>query len=57
MVGMSGVTISSDLDLSCVLGVELKSLVPFTVCATWLEHGLQLLVVTGQLQRHKPHRK
>lgn len=47
--------VSTDLDLSRVLGVELQGLVPLPVRAPWLQHGLQLLVVTGQLQRHKPH--
>lgn len=47
--------VSADLDLSRVLGVELQGLVPLPVRAPWLQHGLQLLVVTGQLQRHKPH--
>lgn len=48
---------SSDLDLSCVLGVEFQGLVSFPVRTAWLQHGLQLLVVTGQLQRHKQQRR
>lgn len=38
---------TSDLDLGCVLGVEFQGLVPLSICAPWLQHGLQFLVVTG----------
>lgn len=38
---------TSDLDLSRVLGVELQGLVPLAVRPPRLQHGLQLLVVTG----------
>ena len=41
-----GRKMTSDLDLSCVLGVEFQGLVPLPVRPPRLQHGLQFLVVT-----------
>lgn len=39
----------TDLNLSCVLGIELQGIIPLPI---GLQHGLQLLVVAGQLEQH-----
>lgn len=39
--------LTSDLDLSRVLGVEFQGLVPLSIRPPWLQHRLQFLIVTG----------
>ena len=36
----------TDLNLSCVFGIELQGLVALSICPPWLQHSLQFLVVT-----------
>lgn len=40
---------STDLYLSCVFGIEFQSFIALTICSSYFQHGLQLLVMSGQL--------
>ncbi|TRY94884.1 hypothetical protein DNTS_032985 [Danionella cerebrum] len=39
----------TDLNLSRVFGIELQSFIPLPICPSWFQHGLEFLVVSGQL--------
>lgn len=45
----------TDLNLSCVLGIKLQSLIPLLIGPSMLQHGLQLLVMAGQLKQQQQH--